>query len=196
VAAQLPGGYTLFFCLSISGGPIKVSPLPTWTNGFLGNAGSVGNAFYAGISGGPALYQNQQGTTTVITFNYISLVASDGSLATGWQVISADAESTDTGESISWTTGNPLDPLYWLPNTPTSIVGNACGNVTPTGTVGPGGAGFTGNGTDTMTCAGGSVPSGYLKTGTAMVETLTPTMLQATLVGTGLQAIAFGVLVS
>jgi hypothetical protein len=124
------------------------------------------------------------------------VVAADGSLATGWQLVSADAETTDEGESITWTTGSSGPNLYWLPNSSTTIVGNACGNVTPTGTVGSGGAGFYGNGTQTMTCSGGSVYNPALKTGTPMVEALTPTMLRATLVGTGLEAIAFGVMVS
>jgi prepilin-type N-terminal cleavage/methylation domain-containing protein len=196
LAAALPGGYTLFFCLSISGGPIKVATLPTYPQAFLGNSSTSGNPFYTGINGGPALYQNQEGATDVITFNYVSVVAADGSLATGWQLVSADAETTDQGESITWTTGTTGPNLYWLPNSATSIVGNACGNVTPTGTVGPGGAGFYGNGTQTMTCSGGSVSNPQLKTGTPMVEALTPSMMQATLVGTGLEAIAFGVMVS
>jgi prepilin-type N-terminal cleavage/methylation domain-containing protein len=64
LAASLPGGYTLFFCLSISGGPIKVATLPTYPQAFLGNSSTTGNPFYTGINGGPALYQNQEGAPT------------------------------------------------------------------------------------------------------------------------------------
>ena len=198
MSASLPGGYTLFFCLSITGGPVKAATLPTYPQAFLGNTSSSGVPFYSGIAGGPALYQNVEGTTTVATFNYITIVASDGSLATGWEVVSADAETTDQNESITWTTGSdPSAPnLFWIPNTSTSIVGNACGNFPPGPAPSSLGAGFWGNGTKVMECAGGNVSNPQLKTGTPMVEALTPTMLKATMVGTGLEAVAFGVMIS
>jgi hypothetical protein len=187
MSVQLPEAYTLYFCINISGPTPIVSALPTWTNGFLGNNVN-GSPFYTNVPGNPAIYQNVQGATNTITFSNITVVNQQGIPATGWEATSADAESTDTGESITWNSNNPLTVI---PNgqsgydTSSDGVGNACQS----------GVDLTGNLTTTVECYGGTVPVG-LKTGTAMVEAETPTTLSATLVGTGLEAITFGLLLS
>ena len=193
MSVQLPSAYTLYFCMNISGptllsnSPPLAHSLPTWTNGFLGNNVN-GAPFYTNVPGAPAIYQNVQGATNTVTFSNITVVNPQGVPATGWEATSADAESTDTGESITW---NSNVPLTVIPNdqtgydTPTDPVGNAC----------QAGAGLTGNGTTTVECAEGSASVG-LKTGTAMVEAETPTTLSATMVGTGLEAITFGLMLS
>jgi hypothetical protein len=178
-----PSGYTLTFCMSITGGAIAPSALPTYPEAFLGNSLN-GQAFYTGIAGYPALYQSGVGQVSTISFNYISLIGPNGVPATGWQAVSADAESTDTGESITWTTGTNGPPLTVIPNTPTSVAGNACMG------------GLTGSGTQTVQCVAGPNEPSSTKTGTAMVSAVTPTSLIATLVGGGRQAIAFGLLIS
>ena len=205
MSVGLPGGSTLYFCLGITGSAVAPSALPTWQNGFLGNscAGassgcSNGTPFYTGISGQPALYQTSGGTT-YINFTNIEVENQQGLLATGWEAISADAESTDAGESISWTTPSNSYPLTILNNdesydSSSDPVGNACSTANVPADYG---MGLTENSTDTnVTCA---VPTGVnigLKTGTAMVWAPQPTSLSIKMVGSGLEAIVFGLLLS
>lgn len=204
---DLPGGSKLYFCLSISGVPVNPSALPTWQNAFLGNycsssgsGCSTGSPFYTGISGKPALYQTGSGTTT-ITLKNISVITANGSQATGWWAVGADAESTDAGEYIGWTSDQPILVMpnnssstysysQWAANGdsfPSDPVGNACNY----------GTGLTWQGGPySVLC---SVPSNVnigLKTGTAMVESETPKTWTMTLHGAGLEAAAFGLLLS
>ena len=198
MSASLPGGYVLYFCLNLSGSSVAPHVLPTYSAAFLGNNNDT-TPFYTGINGKPALYQTAAGTTYA-TFTNISVVSPSGLLATGWEAVSADAESTDVGESITWTTNegtnspNYTPPaLYTIPNnqqptdtTDNSIVGNACGQ----------GAGLTGNNTNTVECNGGQNTTSGEKTGTAMVYAVSPSYMKVTMVGTGLEAITFGLMLS
>jgi prepilin-type N-terminal cleavage/methylation domain-containing protein len=200
-SAPLPDGYTLYFCIGITGSPILPTSLPTWQNAFLGNtcAGATvgcsnGSPFYTGIPGQPAIYQTASGTTT-ITISNISVTTPLGVPATGWEVVGVDAESTDINESISFTAGWPST---WTGNTslnilnndesydtPTDPVGNACDNGTEL---------TTSNGGQTVTCA--ELTANGLKTGTTMVEATMPSTFTTVLVGGGLQAMAFGLMLS
>jgi len=196
MAVPLPGGSVLYFCIGLSGVPIKPSQLPTWQNAFLGNScGSAsasscatGTPFYTGISGAPALYQTGGGDT-VISLTKISVVNLQGRPATGWEAVSADAESTDPGESVSWTSNTELTimPNGESYDTPTDPVGNACNY----------GAGLT-QSADMLTVTCSNPSNGYsgLKNGTAMVSALTPKTLTISLHGSGLEAAAFGLLLS
>jgi hypothetical protein len=192
-----PGDYVLYFCLQITavtaGSVVEPWYLPTYPEAFLGNVDSINGVntpFYTGVSGDPALYQRTLGATDKVTFSNISLLSPTDVLATGWEVVSADAESTDVGESLTWTS-NVNE--YVIPNgqsvdSPTDPVGNAC----------QAGAGLTGSGTTTVECAGGTgteTTSGT-KNGTTMVEAETPNWMTCVMVGSGLQAITFGLLVS
>jgi hypothetical protein len=185
----------MYFCIGITGSVIKPAPLPTWQNAFLGNtcSGSSngnncanGSPFYTGIAGDPAIYQTARGTTTV-TFSQITVVNAQGLPATGWEVVGADAESTDVGESISFHASTPLTIInngesY---DTPSDPVGNACNS----------GAGLT-QSPDllTVTCAGAT--TSVVKTGTTMVWAPMPQTFTTTLVGGGLEAMVFGLLLS
>lgn len=197
----LPGGATLYFCIGITGTTIQPFALPTWQNGFLGNTCSQstggctnGAPFYTGVAGKPALYQTGGGVTTV-TISKITVLNAQGVPATGWEAVGADAESTDSGEYIQWTSN---EPLSILPNgesydTSTDPVGNACNS----------GANLTYN--DPVA---GSSPTQYLnvycggfststvKTGTAMVWAPAPTTFVTQMQGSGLEAMAFGLLLS
>jgi hypothetical protein len=199
MAAALPGGSTMYFCLGITGGPVEPVGLPAWATGsFLGNSCSAnqpsctgGTPFYTGVTGEPALYQTSNGTTTHIFFSDISVLNATGSPATGWQVVSVDAESTDSNESLTWTADTPLSILSndetW--DTPSDPVGTACG-----GSSGVGGSGLTLSSNDlTATCLG--YTTSVVKTGAAMISATTPTTMEVTMVGNGLEAIAFGVLI-
>jgi prepilin-type N-terminal cleavage/methylation domain-containing protein len=176
--------YTMTFCLGVSGASVSPHAIPTYfapptSEAFLGN-----NGFYTGIPGTPALYQTGSGTTTV-TITNIQVLDSNGNPASGWELVTGDAESTDGGESITWTSDKVLNGL---PNTnsATAPYGNAC--AAPSF---PGGVDLTGLGTTTVTCAA-TVDSD--KTGTVMLEAGTPSSLTVTMVGTGLQAIFIGLL--
>ncbi|MGP8162399.1 MAG: beta strand repeat-containing protein [Acidimicrobiales bacterium] len=175
--------YVLSFCLSetSSAGAVIPYPIPTYfdpqqSEAFLGN-----NGFYTGIPGDPALYQNTEGSLSYVYFTNIQLLDSNGNAATNWELVTGDAESTDTGEDLIWTSNQDLS---LLPDSPTSPIGNACaGSSSP--------AGLTGVGTTTVEC-GASVSSD--KTGTVMLEAPAPTTLTVTLNGAGLEAIFLGVL--
>jgi hypothetical protein len=191
MAASIPGtSYTMSFCLSVSGGPVGPASFPTWTNAFLGNY-IGGQPFYTGVPGNPALYQTDQGTTTTVTVTDIQVQSTNGTPATGWELVTGDAETTDAGESITWTSNQILN---LLPNTPTSQVGDACSD--PTSPDGLTGVNLTTNaGSLTVECASSESVSSP-RTGTVMLGADTPTTLTVTLVGTGLQAMFLGLLLS
>lgn len=168
----LPGGYTMTYTAKFEGGAVEAVALPTWSGSFLGN-----NSHYTGVSGKTALYQSGNGQTTTVDFSDIEVKDSNGAAVSGYSLVGADAESTDgSTESISWTAGAPLRLL--------SPLGNSCGGgftaITPT--------------TTTVTCAGSS--AGGTKTGNAILAATNPGTFSQTMVGSGQQAIAFGVLVS
>jgi hypothetical protein len=192
MSVTLPQNYQLYFCLNISGPQMIPSQLPTWPGAFLGNS-ITGSPFYTGIPGEAALYQNVQGATDTVTINNIIVDSPQGIPATGWEAVTADAESTDAGESITWTSDSNL---YLLDNTPTSPMGSACetgAQLTPQSEL-------TGGGSKTVTCTGytykDSQGNQLVKTGTAMLWALTPNSLVTTLNGTGLEAMSFGLLLS
>lgn len=179
---------------------------PTWSGAFLGN-----NSFYVvppaiRSSVYPALYQGPSSAaagTTTVTLRDIQVLR-DGAPFAGYSVVVADAESTDVGETLTWSqTGG--QGFRWLPNDPTAYaaatsnaarrtaaVGNACSDTNasnwPASLVA----------TNPITCAASDSPA---KTGTAMLQALPPangstfTVTQA-MKGNGLQAIAFGLLTS
>jgi hypothetical protein len=199
--------YILSFCLSTATTPITggapsagsvfsscssmnpaygvlASPSPTYaapptSEAFLGN-----NGFYAGIPGNPALYQCvDSGSTTAVTLSNISLLDSNGGVVTGWQFVTGDAESTDPGESLTWTSNQVLTDL---PDSSVSAYGNACWSA--------GNLYLTGLGTNTVSC---SIPSnGWSsdKTGTLMLSAPAPTTMNVKMIGGGLEGVFFGVL--
>jgi prepilin-type N-terminal cleavage/methylation domain-containing protein len=148
-SVSLSGGWTMYFCLNIansqSGEIISPFALPTWCGAFLGNPGNSAACpatgiypNYYGVGGEPALYQQgtgggvNNGYVTTITLSKINIVNSGGIPATGWQLFSADAESTDNGsgfaESMTWTSSP--NPLQVVSNGYTTAHG-FCGNLQP-----------------------------------------------------------------
>lgn len=190
MSVALPGNNVLYFCLGITGGPVAAYTLPTYSAAFLGNTYNS-QPFYTDIPGAPGLEQSSEGTTSTVTFSNITVVSSQGIAATGWEATSADAESTDNGESITWSSNAPL---YVIPNgepwdTPSDPVGSAC----------DGGVDLTGGSTPSVPstqveCAGVGNSGG--QSGAAMVEALSPKTMKATMVGTGIEAISFGLMLS
>ena len=151
--------YTIKFCIAVvpnsynSGGgctgytaqPLTAFPIPTYyvtgqtwdSEAFLGN-----NGFYTGLTGNPALYQDQtnNGTrahqdppnstcewqmSTIYITNFQVLDAA-GQQASGWTLVTGDAESTDSGE---WTVYQNLSSTNWSVlnnNGPSDPYGNSC----------------------------------------------------------------------
>ena len=173
-AVSIPGGYTMSFTLTNSGGAVHAATLPTFGGAYLGSSGH-----YTGIPGSPALYQSTNHTVTTSVMSNISLTNSSGVAQTGYALVGADAESSDNNESLTWTSSSSISSL-----TATSSgtgLGNACGG------------GFTGVGTTTVKCTGASVGT---KTGAAILASKAPTTFSQSMTGGGLQAFSFGVLLS
>jgi len=90
----------------------------------------LGNTVYPGIGGKPALYMNQIiGTTNFsLTLSKIYVVnASTGLKATGWGLVSADAETTNSGETLQWTSDIPLTVINDTEAGYSGLDGDACG---------------------------------------------------------------------
>jgi prepilin-type N-terminal cleavage/methylation domain-containing protein len=121
--------YTLSYCLQVSTNDVQPSIIPTYYNpsgdnseAFLGN-----NGFYTGIPGKPALYQNAS-TLVTAKFTDIQVLDAKGQAATGWTLVTGDAESTDTNEWMVFS-NTTLPAINWsiLPNNGASdLYGNAC----------------------------------------------------------------------
>ncbi len=121
--------YTVSFCLHVSTNDVQPWIIPTYYNpsgddseAFLGN-----NGFYTGIPGKPALYQNAS-TLVTASFTDIQVLDAAGHPASGWTVVTGDAESTDTNEWMEYS--NTTSPsINWsiLPNNGSAdLYGNAC----------------------------------------------------------------------
>lgn len=176
--------FTISFNLVTSGGPVAPHVFPTYSNpptsqAFLGN-----NGFYTGVPNSPALYQSSSGTTSTLTFTNFEVTDSLGNKATNWELVTGDAESTDAGESMTFTSDQILN---LVPNSSTSPVGNDCDSVAP----GTNAQYLTGIGTKTVEC---SSPVSSDKTGTVILSALTPSSLKVVLVGAGLEADFVGLL--
>ena len=189
--------------------------------GFLGNLDTVSGGgsvpFYAGIGcpvstpilqNGtvtssciqPAIFQTTNGGTDTVTLSNIQVFSPQGTSATGYEVITADAETVDpaNGAYLKWTSTSPASkplPFNLVPNFTSSDLGNACNEVPTTGyngqpgyliengdtTIQIGGTNYTGGltglGTATVECQSNwqtSYP--WLRTGTAMIGITPPTV--------------------
>src|SRR5579859_4916038 len=170
----LPGGSTLSFTLTVStvtnvggttvaGGGLNAVTVPTWAGA------AFGQTAFTGVPGNPALYQNTNATTTNVSLSNLVLTVGSGTVP--YAIVAADAESTNNGESLSFTTnGNPWTLLATMPQ----------GGVYPT-------LGGVGTATVTETGVAGTVGA-Y-----AFATTGSPTTISSVLGGGGLQGIAFAV---
>jgi hypothetical protein len=140
---------------------------------------------------------------TTLTFTGIKVVTPQNVKATGWQFVSADAETTDVGESTMWTAGAPATSLNIINNgygaptdSSTDPVGNACNGGNQTWGNSQGFLAQNPTNADQVECSGGTHTTGAGKTGTTMVEALSPGTFTIVMTGTGLEATAFGLLMS
>jgi prepilin-type N-terminal cleavage/methylation domain-containing protein len=186
MSVVVQGAYLMHFCLSYTSTNTTVglvpSAIPSDTDA------GLGNTVYPGIGGKPALYMSQIiGTTNFsLTLSKIYVVnASTGLKATGWGLVSADAETTNSGETLQWTSDIPLTVINDTEAGYSGLDGDACG--------------LSGSGTATVTCTGvptPSLPASPVFTGAAMVEATSTTSAPTTLTITtnNYEAFAFGMM--
>jgi len=233
VSVAVPGGYTITGCLSITlghaGDVIVAAAFPTWPGAFLGNDIN-GTPFYSGVGcpdsdpttvveGGvtygtpscidPSIYETTQGATDTVTLSNIIVTDPQGSDATGYAVVTADAETTDPGESLTWNSTLPSgSPFVFnqVPDAPGNGEGDACNETGETNGAGQAvdnGEGLVGLNTDQVECTSTWQSSGsYPRTGTVLLDVqpttsggvTAPVTISAILQGTGLEGVAFGLL--
>ena len=235
----VPGGYKLTANLTVTGTPnVEATIFPTYPQAFLGNADVNGTPFYSGVgcpatdparyqSGGiwygttscisPAIYQaplsaNSQPTTVSLT-NIKLFVASSGALVTGYEVVTADAETTDANESISWSSNLNFNQLPdTLVGDPASFEGNSCSTGNNGVMTTYGGDLTDASGTlltspfsnaPVVNCNSNWSSSPTPRTGTLILEVSPPssgvgangfTSIQAVMTGTGKEGVSFGLL--
>ena len=141
--------------------------VPTWSGAAIGHNG------FNGIPGLPVLYEVQSGSTVTVVLNNITVTPpAGGGAIDSYAIIAADGESTNSGESLQFTTnGSPWAQVAQIPNGgnyPT-VAGVTTNTVTETGVT---------NGNE------GSF---------AFASFTNPTVVSAKMVGSGLQGIMFAV---
>jgi hypothetical protein len=152
------------------------SALPTDTNA------GLGNTVYPGVGGEPSLYMNPyigESTTLTWTLSAFNLVnASTGLPVNSWTFMSADAETTNSGEYIDWSS-----------NVPITIVNDAeAGAPEPDGND----CTLAGGGTTEVTCTGVLASEGSPMTGAAMVSVPGTNLSSFVVTANNYDAIAFG----
>jgi prepilin-type N-terminal cleavage/methylation domain-containing protein len=175
----------LHFCLGVttnnSNEGVVATGLPSDT--FAG----LGQTVYPGLPNDPALYMNpyiSEATTMTITLSAFSMVnAKTGQPVTGWDFVSADAETTNSGETTSWTSNVPLTILNDAEAGAPNPDGNACPETSKqTGT------------TFTVTCTGTLNSENAPLTGAAMVMMSGSSLNSLAVNMNNYQAVAFGMI--
>jgi prepilin-type N-terminal cleavage/methylation domain-containing protein len=113
-------------------GAVCPAYIPTYYNPSGGSEAFLGNnGFYTNIAGNPAVYTTQSDTTVELQYYNIQVVGASGTPATGWELATGDAESTDTAEWLAWSTCPSFAPISNLTATPpTPPTSTGCGNST------------------------------------------------------------------
>lgn len=175
----------LHFCLGISSNDanegVVATALPSDTNA------GLGNTVYAGVGGEPALYMNpyiSEQTTLTMSLSGFNLVdAATGLPVTNWTFFSADAETTNSQESITWSSNNPLtvvdDADAQATQSGQAVSGNACSPVLS-------------NGGTTATCTGTLSTETSPLTGAGMVSVSGTNLSSLTVNTNNYEALAFG----
>ena len=182
---NLKGGAYLTFSLRIvpgnaAGSNMYAVAVPSWSGA------AFGNSAFNNIPGNPILYQdalNGSGAQDTLTLSNLTL-HDNGATELPFVFVAADGESTNTGETLSFTTTGAAWTLVSAPgqsnpnrNMPVLVPATAVGNSTGSQTV-----------TETGTAGGTQGEGSYVFTTDNSPGTVT-----AALQGTGLQGVLFGV---
>lgn len=165
----LTDGSTLRFNLRVtlgSGTAFNAVAAPSWTGA------AVGNTAFIGIPGRPILYTAAAGTRLITISGIVITPPAGASAVSAYSFVVADAESSNNGESLVYSTNG-------APWTLLDIVPPITGNLYPT---------ISGTGTGTFTVTG--VPG---TVGGHIVGSNSPTTLTAQLQAGGLQGVMFAV---
>ena len=167
---SLPDGSTLSFTLNVTTNKASPAITPTASPSWSGSA--IGHTGFIGIPGLPVLYEAQTGSTVTAVLNNIVVTPPPGSGATvTYDLVGADGESTNGGESLSFTTNGAA----WV-----QLAQIANGTVYPT---------VSGLGTATVTETGAAGTVGAYAFGSLN----NPTQVSTTMVGNGLQGSMFAI---
>lgn len=178
----------LSFCLGISSNNANEGVVPTALPSDT-NAG-LGNTVYAGVAGEPALYMSPyigESTTLTMSLSGFNLVnASTGQPVNSWTFMSADAETTNSQEHITWTSNEPItvvdDADAQATQNNEAVDGNACPVSGGVGTSTP----------DSVTCTGELGSESAPLTGAAMISVLGSNLSSLTVDTNNYEALAFG----
>lgn len=168
-SVRVAGGYTLSFTLNVSGGAVHATPLGDYADAYLGTHGVV-----TGVTGRPALSQTTQTTTTMTTLSKLRLVDAAGQKVSSFDLVAADAESTDAGESLVFSSNVALASTKFAP------IGDACQGY------------LTGFGSTSVDCAGGTQVASY-RDGTITVAATNASTFTTKMVGGGEEGLAYAV---
>jgi uncharacterized repeat protein (TIGR01451 family) len=141
---------------------------PSWSGA------AVGNSAFIGIGGNPVLYTSTNDSTVTLTLRNIDITPPSGvSALAGWAIVAADAESSNGGEQLTFTTNG----ANWVK---VQNVPPISGNTYPT---------LTGVGSKTVRETGvdGTVGSYIFSSNNS------PTQVSSTLTAGGLQGVMFAV---
>ncbi|HKW82400.1 MAG TPA: CshA/CshB family fibrillar adhesin-related protein, partial [Burkholderiaceae bacterium] len=163
----LNDGSTLTLNVRRTGTGISAVAAPSWSGA------AFGNSAFIGIGGTPVLYTTAAGTATVTLRNITITPPSGVTATTGWAMVAADAESSNNGETLSFTTNG----ANW---TQLQAVPPISGSIYPT---------VAGVGTATVTETGVAGTVGSYIFGSSN----SPTQVSGTLVAGGLQGVMFAV---
>ena len=165
----LTDGSTLAFNLRVTlgtGTAFNAVTAPSWTGA------AVGNTAFVGIPGRPILYTAAAGTRLITISSIVITPPSGASAVSAYSFVVADAESSNNGESLLYTTNGTV----W---TVLDDVPPISGNIYPT---------ISGEGTNSFTVTGvaGTV-------GGHIVGSNSPTIVTAQVQAGGLQGVMFAV---
>lgn len=165
---NLPDGTTVNMTVRTTGtGGLTSVAVPSWTGS------AFGNSAFNNIPGRPILYTATSGTSPVVTLSNISVTPPAGAGSSTYSIVVGDGESTNSGETLTFTTnGGAWQQIAQIQN--------------GTSTVYPSLTWSNANRTVRENGANGTVGSYVFRSDN------NPTTVTATLVGSGLQGIIIG----
>lgn len=164
-AFTLPDGTKVSMTLKASGDPLTEVASPSWSGA------AFGNTAFMGIPGKPILYTVNNTSNASVTISNITVTPPSGGTSK-YSIVVADGESTNGGESLTFTTnGDPWQQLAAIPNGNSSLYPTLSG---------------VGTGTVKETGVAGTVGSYVFRSDN------NPTQITANLVAGGLQGIIIG----